>query len=73
LFDEKIAGFFYFTPGQAYEAVDNGNCLQIHWDLVCVQRKEYGSGEIYFDGELIRRDRLFMPTDLQGLNHQNLI
>ncbi|MDR2603015.1 MAG: aminopeptidase [Puniceicoccales bacterium] len=73
LFDEKIAGSFHFTPGQAYEEADNGNRSQIHWDLVCIQRKECGGGEIYFDGELIRRDGLFIPTDLQRLNPENLI
>ena len=50
LFDEKIAGSFHFTPGQAYEGVaDNGNRSQVHWDLVCIQRPEYGGGEIWFD------------------------
>ncbi len=49
LFDEKIAGSFHFTPGQAYERADNGNRSQVHWDLVCIQRPEYGGGEIYFD------------------------
>src|SRR5580704_15817166 len=28
LFDEKIAGSFHFTPGQAYEEADNGNRSQ---------------------------------------------
>jgi aminopeptidase len=53
LFDEKINGSFHFTPGQAYEEADNGNRSSIHWDLVCIQRADYGGGEIYFDGELI--------------------
>ena len=30
LFDEKIAGSFHFTPGQAYEEADNGNRSQVH-------------------------------------------
>src|SRR5437870_3488834 len=38
LFDEKIAGSFHFTPGQAYEEADNGNRSQVHWDLVSIQR-----------------------------------
>lgn len=38
LFDEKIAGSFHFTPGQAYKAANNGNSSAIHWDLVCIQR-----------------------------------
>jgi aminopeptidase len=73
LFDEKIAGSFHFTPGQAYEDADNGNRSQIHWDLVCIQRKEYGGGEIYFDGTLVRRDGLFVLPELLGLNPENLL
>ena len=68
LFDEKISGSFHFTPGQAYEEADNGNRSQVHWDMVCIQRPEYGGGEILFDGEVIRRDGLFVPTELQALN-----
>jgi aminopeptidase len=68
LFDEKIAGSFHFTPGQAYEEADNGNRSQVHWDMVCIQRREYGGGEIYFDGKLIRRDGEFIPRQLQALN-----
>lgn len=74
LFDEKIAGSFHFTPGQAYEGIaDNGNRSQVHWDLVCIQRPEYGGGEIYFDGEIIRKDGLFVPEDLQALNPDKLV
>src|SRR5690606_18882063 len=68
LFDEKIAGSFHFTPGQAYEEADNGNRSEIHWDLVTIQRREYGGGEVWFDGELIRKDGLFVPEDLHALN-----
>ena len=73
LFDEKIAGSFHFTPGQAYEEADNGNRSQVHWDLVCIQRPEYGGGEIYFDGELVRKDGLFVPKQLGTLNPENLV
>jgi aminopeptidase len=68
LFDEKIAGSFHFTPGQAYEEADNGNRSQVHWDMVNIQRQEYGGGEIYFDGKLIRRDGEFLPQALRSLN-----
>jgi aminopeptidase len=68
LFDEKIAGSFHFTPGAAYAEADNGNKSVVHWDLVQIQRPEYGGGEIWFDGELIRKDGLFIPRELQGLN-----
>lgn len=72
LFDEKIAGSFHLTPGQAYEEADNGNRSQIHWDIVSIQRPEYGGGEIYFDDVLIRKDGLFTIPDLAGLNPENL-
>ncbi len=68
LFDEKIAGSFHFTPGQAYEEADNGNRSQVHWDMVCIQRKDYGGGEIYFDGKLIRENGEFLPKSLRSLN-----
>ena len=68
LFDEKIAGSFHFTPGQAYEEADNGNRSQVHWDMVSIQRPDYGGGEIYFDGKLIRRDGEFLPPQLRSLN-----
>ena len=68
LFDEKIAGSFHFTPGQAYEEADNGNRSQVHWDMVSIQRPDYGGGEIYFDGKLIRKDGEFLPRQLQSLN-----
>ena len=72
LFDEKIAGSFHFTPGNCYDECPNGNHSAIHWDLVCIQTPEYGGGEMYFDGELIRKDGLFVPEDLQALNPENL-
>src|SRR5438309_5272804 len=68
LFDEKIAGSFHLTPGQAYEEADNGNRSQVHWDMVNIQRPEYGGGEIYFDGELIRENGKFLPDQLHWLN-----
>ncbi|WEK52872.1 MAG: aminopeptidase [Candidatus Cohnella colombiensis] len=68
LFDEKIAGSLHFTPGQAYDVTDNGNRSSIHWDLVLIQRPEYGGGEVYFDDVLIRKDGMFMISELQGLN-----
>ena len=73
LFDEKIAGSFHFTPGQAYDEADNGNRSKIHWDMVCIQTPEYGGGEIYFDDVLIRRDGEFVPDELKPLNPQNLL
>jgi aminopeptidase len=71
LFDEKIAGSFHFTPGQAYDEADNGNRSQVHWDMVNIQRPDYGGGEVYFDGKLIRRDGDFVPKELRALNRSN--
>ena len=68
LFDEKIGGSFHLTPGNAYDEADNGNRSQVHWDLVLIQTPEYGGGEIFFDGELIRKDGRFLPENLQPLN-----
>ncbi len=68
LFDEKIAGSFHFTPGNCYDECPNGNKSAIHWDLVCIQTPEYGGGEMYFDGELVRKDGLFVVEDLKCLN-----
>lgn len=72
LFDEKIAGSLHFTPGQAYEDCDNGNRSAVHWDMVLIQRPEWGGGEVWFDGELIRKDGRFLPKDLKPLNPENL-
>ena len=73
LFDEKISGSFHFTPGQAYEEADNGNRSQVHWDMVSIQRPDYGGGSMFFDGELIRQDGLFVPEDLHPLNPEYLL
>lgn len=73
LFDEKIAGSFHFTPGQAYEDCNNGNKSQVHWDMVCIQRPEYGGGEIWFDDKLIRKDGIFVPKALNKLNPSYLL
>lgn len=72
LFDEKIAGSFHLTPGSAYEDSFNGNKSAIHWDLVMIQRPEYGGGEIYFDDVLIRKDGIFVLPELECLNPEQL-
>ncbi|MFJ7976815.1 aminopeptidase [Peribacillus sp. NPDC096379] len=72
LFDEKICGSLHFTPGEAYEEADNGNRSSIHWDMVLIQRPEYGGGEIYFDDVCIRKDGLFTLPELVGLNPDQL-
>lgn len=73
LFDEKIAGSFHLTPGNAYDPPGgNGNKSAIHWDKVVIQRPEYGGGEVWFDGKLVRKDGLFVLPELQGLNPEHL-
>ncbi|WP_188206460.1 aminopeptidase [Alkalibacillus aidingensis] len=72
LFDEKIDGSFHFTPGQAYDNAYNGNDSSIHWDMVNIQRADYGGGEMYFDGELIRKDGKFVIPELEALNADQL-
>lgn len=72
LFDEKIDGSFHFTPGSCYDDAYNGNHSAIHWDMVMIQRPEYGGGEVWFDDRLIRKDGRFVIEELQGLNPENL-
>ena len=72
LFDEKISGSIHFTPGCCYDDCYNGNISAIHWDLVLIQTEKYGGGEIWIDGELIRKDGRFVTEDLLPLNPENL-
>jgi aminopeptidase len=60
------------TPGQAYKDCDNGNRSAVHWDMVLIQRPEWGGGEIWFDDELVRKDGRFIPPELQPLNPARL-
>lgn len=73
LFDEKIKGSIHIALGNCYEYADNGNSSAIHWDIVLIQTTEYGVGEIWFDGKLIRKDGLFVLPELEGLNPENLL
>lgn len=69
LYDEKIIGSIHFTPGKCYDDAPNGNDSSIHWDMVLIQRKDYGGGEIYFDDVLIRKDGIFVLEKLKHLNY----
>ncbi|MDF2523674.1 MAG: putative aminopeptidase [Clostridiales bacterium] len=73
LFDEKIKGSIHFTPGNCYDECNNGNKSSIHWDLVFIQRPEYGGGELWFDDRLIRKDGIFVAEELKCLNPENLV
>ena len=70
LYDEKILGSLHFTPGRCYADCDNGNKSSIHWDMVLIQREEFGGGEIYFDDVLIRKDGKFVLEELKILNYE---
>ena len=70
--DEKIAGSIHFTPGSCYDEASNGNKSGIHWDMVMRQTPEVGGGEVHFDGKPIRRNGMFLPKSLSGLNPENL-
>ncbi|MDD4035936.1 MAG: aminopeptidase [Bacilli bacterium] len=70
LYDEKIVGSIHLTPGRCYKNAFNGNDSNIHWDLVLIQRKEYGGGDIYFDNLLIRKDGIFVLDELKHLNYE---
>jgi aminopeptidase len=65
LFDEKLAGSLHLALGQCGRETPNGNQSAIHWDIVLVQTEERGGGEVYFDGELIRRDGRFVDQELE--------
>lgn len=62
LFDEKIYGSNHLTLGKDYAIAPNGNSSNIHWDLVCI------GPDVYCDGELIRKGRIFVKDELKGLN-----
>lgn len=68
LYDEKILGSLHFTPGASYSDCYNGNESSVHWDMVLIQRKDYGGGEIFFDDVLIRKDGMFVLDELKPLN-----
>ena len=73
LYDEKISGSIHFTPGSCYDDCDNGNKSAMHWDLVQSHTPEFGGGEIYLDGVLIRKNGRFVLPELECLNPENLI
>lgn len=72
LFDEKIDGGIHMAMGNCYEEAPNGNKSSVHWDMVHIQRPDYGGGELYLDGRLIRKDGLFTVPELLALNPEEL-
>ena len=71
LYDEKILGSLHFTPGRCYSDCNNGNKSSIHWDMVLIQREDFGGGEIYFDDVLIRKNGKFTLEELKQLNYED--
>jgi aminopeptidase len=65
LFDEKLAGSLHLALGQHAPETPNGNQSAIHWDIVLVQTEDRGGGEVYFDGELVRKDGRFVDRELE--------
>jgi aminopeptidase len=72
LFDEKIDGGIHMAMGNCYDQAPNGNKSAVHWDMVHIQRTDYGGGELYIDGRLIRKDGSFVVPELFALNPENL-
>ncbi len=73
LFDEKIACSLHMAIGNSYnDETFNGNRSSVHWDLVLIQDKAHGGGEIWFDNKLVRKDGLFVLPELKKLNPDNL-
>jgi len=73
LFDEKINGGIHLALGNAHPKTDNGNRSVIHWDLIHIQRPDFGGGELWLDGKLFRKDGLFVDPELMPLNPDNLM
>lgn len=74
LFDEKIAKSLHMAIGNSYnDETFNGNRSSVHWDLVLIQDKAHGGGEIWFDDVLIRKDGEFVLKELEQLNPEKLV
>jgi len=61
LFDEKIAGSLHFTPGQGLRGMRQWQPLGGALGHGIDPAPEWGGGEVWFDGELIRKDGVFVP------------
>lgn len=70
-YDEKIARSFHIAIGMAYAESDNNVRSEIRWSLIMLQNPEYGGGEIYCDGALMRKDGNFVHPALEALNPWN--
>ena len=71
LFDEKISGSFHFTLVRLTKRLIMAIDLRSIgiWSFNALT----GGGSMFFDGELIRQDGLFVPEDLHPLNPEYLL
>ena len=54
--------------------VTTRNCSAVHWDMVLIQRPGVGrAARCGSDGELIRKNGMFIPGDLKPLNPAKLL
>ena len=54
------------------ETLTRANACLVDTQSTIALAQEWGGGEVSFDGELIRKDGMFVPKDLKPLNPQNL-
>ncbi|MFD0618599.1 aminopeptidase [Paenibacillus sp. GCM10027629] len=73
LFDEKIWGSIHLAVGTTATQCEDANLSSIHWDIVYIQRPEYGGGQLWFDDVLVRQDGYFVIDELKGLNPEIFI
>jgi aminopeptidase len=73
LLDEKMGGSLHMALGCCYQfpGRDNGNYSAIHWDLIQSHLSAFGGGEVWVDGELLRKDGIFVTPDTAALNAEN--
>ena len=65
LYDEKIEGSIHLALGQSYYDTYNGNDSSLHWDIVQIQKPEYGGGKVIFDDEIIMNDGIILKKKMR--------
>ena len=68
-----MLGSIHLALGASHPTSNNGNSSGIHWDMVQIHKKENGGGQVFFDDELIMKDGIFVPDDLQGMNQSKVL
>jgi aminopeptidase len=72
LFDEKIAGSFHLTPGQAYEEAGTATRARCIGTWSASNAPITAAARSGSDGRTIRKDGLFVLDELVGLNPDRL-